>query len=103
MAEALKATKLIFITTQDGLIRDGELIRQMIYSDLDAIIATNKEAFGTEMSSKAVHASLACKVGIPRVHIINGRIDESLITEVFQTKVLGHSFTQTNISKLGAR
>lgn len=89
LAEALKATKLIFITTQDGLIRDGQLIRQMIYSDLDVILASSKEAFGPELSSKALHASLACKVGIPRVHIINGRIDESLITEVFSNEGVG--------------
>jgi amino-acid N-acetyltransferase len=85
----LKAIKLIFITTQDGLVRDGELIRQMIVADLDPILAANKEAFGPEMSSKAIHASLACKAGVPRVHIINGRIDESLLTEVFSNEGVG--------------
>jgi amino-acid N-acetyltransferase len=89
LAEALKAIKLIFITTQDGLVRDGELIRQMIVADLDPILAANKEAFGPEMSSKAIHASLACKAGVPRVHIINGRIDESLLTEVFSNEGVG--------------
>src|SRR5688572_10668789 len=78
LAEALKATKLIYITTQDGLIRDGQFIRQMLVADLDAILALNKNAFEPDMTSKAVHASLACKAGIQRVHIINGRIDESL-------------------------
>lgn len=89
LAEALKATKLIYITTQDGLTRKGELIRQLLVADLDAILATEKEAFGPEMSSKAIHASAACKAGIPRVHIINGRIDESLLTEVFSNEGVG--------------
>jgi amino-acid N-acetyltransferase len=89
LAEALKATKLIFITTQDGLAREGQLIRQMIVADLDPFLAANKEAFGAEMSSKAIHASLACKAGVPRVHIINGRIDESLLTEVFSNEGVG--------------
>jgi amino-acid N-acetyltransferase len=35
VAEALKATKLIFITTQDGILRKGKLIRHMLVADLD--------------------------------------------------------------------
>ena len=89
LAEALKATKLIYITTQDGLIRDGHVIRQMLVADLEAVLATEKEAFGAESVSKAIHASLACKSGVPRVHIINGRIDESLLAEVFSNEGVG--------------
>ena len=89
LAEALKATKLIFITTQDGLFRDGQFIRQMLVADLDTILAKDKNAFDPEISSKAVHASAACKAGIQRVHIINGRIDESLLTEVFSNEGVG--------------
>jgi len=89
LAEALKATKLIYITTQDGLAKDGQLLRQLLVADLDQILAANKEAFGPEMSSKAFHASAACKAGVPRVHIINGRTDESLLAEVFSNEGIG--------------
>jgi amino-acid N-acetyltransferase len=89
LAEALKATKLIYITTQDGLVREGQVIRQILVADLDTILAGNKEAFGPESISKAIHASLACKAGVPRVHIINGRIDESLLAEVFSNEGVG--------------
>jgi amino-acid N-acetyltransferase len=89
LAEALKATKLIYITTQDGLVRDGQVIRQMLVADLDAILATNKDAFDRESISKAIHASQACRAGVPRVHIINGRIDESLLAEVFSNEGVG--------------
>ena len=37
VAEALKAIKLIFITAQDGLIYQGQLIRQMLVADLERI------------------------------------------------------------------
>ena len=89
LAEALKATKLIYITTQDGLVREGQVIRQMLVADLDAILATNKDGFAPESISKAIHASQACKAGVPRVHIINGRIDESLLAEVFSNEGVG--------------
>jgi amino-acid N-acetyltransferase len=89
LGEALKAAKLIYITTEDGLIRDGQFIRQMLVADLESILASNKSAFGPEMTSKAEHACAACKAGVPRVHIINGRIDESLLTEVFSNEGVG--------------
>lgn len=89
LAEGLRAAKLIYITTEDGLIREGHFIRQMIVADLEAILAAQPQAFGSEMSSKASHACAACKAGVSRVHIINGRIDESLLTEVFSNEGVG--------------
>jgi amino-acid N-acetyltransferase len=89
VADALKATKVIFITTADGLIHQGQLIRQMLASDLDHILAQRKQEFVPEMLSKAVHAVAACKAGIPRVHIINGRVDEGLLAEVFSNEGIG--------------
>ena len=89
VADALKATKLLFITTQDGIMRQGRLIRQMLVADLDAILANHKSEIMPEMLSKAIHASAACKAGIQRVHIINGRVDEGLLAEVFSNEGIG--------------
>src|SRR5580765_1764327 len=90
LAESLKATKLIYITTSDGLSHQGQLIRQMLASDLDQILATAKKAeVPPEMLSKAIHAAAACRAGIPRVHIINGRVDEGLLAEVFSNEGIG--------------
>jgi amino-acid N-acetyltransferase len=89
VAEALKATKLIFITTGDGLFYQGHLIRQMLASDLDQILAQKKQEVMPEMLSKAIHAAAACRAGVPRVHIINGRVDEGLLAEVFSNEGIG--------------
>lgn len=89
VADALKATKLIYITTTDGLTCDGEIIRQMLASDLDQILAAKKTEFGPEHLSKAIHAAAACRAGVPRVHIINGRVDEGLLAEVFSNEGIG--------------
>jgi amino-acid N-acetyltransferase len=89
LADALKAIKLIFITTNEGLMRQGQLIRQMLVAELDTILASTKDEILPEMRSKAVHASAACKAGVQRVHIINGRIDESLLAEVFSNEGVG--------------
>src|SRR5436309_2050343 len=89
VAQALGAIKLIYITTQDGLARQGQLIRQMLVADLDAILANHKEEVVPEMLSKATHASAACHAGVQRVHIINGRVDEGLLAEVFSNEGIG--------------
>ena len=89
LAEALKAAKLIFITTADGLMQQGQLIRQMLAGDLDQLLASKKTSFSPEMMSKATHAAAACRAGVPRVHLINGRVDEGLLAEVFSNEGIG--------------
>jgi amino-acid N-acetyltransferase len=89
VAEALKATKLIFITAQDGILVQGRLIRQMLVADLESVIAMQKIDIAPELLSKALHAVTACKSGIPRVHVINGKVDEGLLAEVFSNEGIG--------------
>jgi amino-acid N-acetyltransferase len=89
LAESLKATKLIYITTSDGLFHQGQLIREMPASDLDQILAARKSEIPPETLSKAIHAAAACRAGIPRVHIINGHVDEGLLAEVFSNEGIG--------------
>lgn len=89
LAEALKAAKLIYITTSDGLFQQGQLIRQILASDLDQVLAQKKGEILPEMMSKAIHAAAACRAGVPRIHIINGRVDEGLLAEVFSNEGIG--------------
>lgn len=89
VAEALKATKLIFITAQDGLRRNDQLIRQMLVAELQKYLQPNTTGFAPDMLSKAQHAAAACLAGIQRVHIINGRVDEGLLAEVFSNEGIG--------------
>lgn len=89
VAEALRAIKLIFITIYDGLTRQEQLIRQMAAADLEAMLANPKNDILPDMHSKAVHSAAACKAGVQRVHIINGRVDEGLLAEVFSNEGIG--------------
>ncbi len=89
IAEALDAVKLIFVTSQDGILIGDQLIREMPASQLDAKL--KEAAAGKELNclSKAKHAVRACHGGIPRVHVINGRTNEGLLTEVFSNEGIG--------------
>ena len=89
VAEALKAIKLIFITPADGILVQGRLIRQMLVADLESVLAMQKNDIAPELLSKALHAVTACKGGVPRVHVINGRVEEGLLAEVFSNDGIG--------------
>ena len=89
VAEALKATKLIYITADDGLKFNGLVIRQMLVAELQKLLQQNAAGFAVETLSKAQHAVPACLGGVQRVHIINGRVDEGLLAEVFSNEGIG--------------
>ena len=89
LGEVLKATKLIFITAQDGLRYNDQIIRQMLVVELQKLLLQNSASFAPEMVSKAQHAVSACLAGVQRVHIINGRVDEGLLAEVFSNEGIG--------------
>jgi len=99
VAEALKAAKLMFITTQDGICVGDHVIRQMPVADLESVLAMQKNDIPPEMLSKALHAVAACKAGVPRTHVINGSVEEGLLAEVFTnegvgTLIYGNEFQQ---------
>ncbi len=89
LAEQLKATKLIFVTGSEGIFRGGKLLRQIAVADLKQLLAQNASDFSPDVVSKARFAVSACEAGVPRVHVINGRVDEGLLAEVFSNEGVG--------------
>jgi amino-acid N-acetyltransferase len=89
VALALKAIKLIFITSQDGLRYNGQLIRHIVVTELQRLLQPSSAGFVPEMVSKATYAVAACSAGVPRVHIVNGHEDEALLSEVFSNEGIG--------------
>jgi len=89
VAEALKAAKLMFITTHDGIEVGDHVIRQMPVADLESVLAMQRARVHPQLLSKAVHAVAACKAGVPRVHVLNGSTEEGLLAEVFTNEGVG--------------
>ncbi|MGA2984945.1 MAG: amino-acid N-acetyltransferase [Terriglobia bacterium] len=89
VADALKAIKLIFITAEDGLRHNDQIIRQMQVGDLQKLVQAAGGGFAPDMLSRAQHAAAACAMGVQRVHVINGRDDEGLLAEVFSNEGIG--------------
>src|ERR1700733_6521576 len=57
VAEALKAAKLIFITTHEGLRHNDRVIQHMLVDDLRDLVQSSAGWFSSEMFSKARHAA----------------------------------------------
>ena len=87
LAGALGAVKLIFMTTADGLVVDGARVRRLTVGELTE--ALKRSAVDESLHSKARHAVAACQAGIPRVHVINGHVDDGLLAEVFSNDGIG--------------
>jgi len=68
---------------------NNQLIRQMLVAELQKLLQQNAAGFVPEVLSKAQHAVNACTSGVQRVHIINGRVDEGLLAEVFSNEGIG--------------
>lgn len=89
VAEQLRAVKLIYVTAEPGLVHRGQPIRQMMVSELADLLQKDRDGFAGEHLSKAQHAVRACQAGVPRVHVIDGTLDEGLLGEVFSNHGLG--------------
>jgi amino-acid N-acetyltransferase len=89
VAAQLKAIKLIYVTAEDGVMHRGQLIRQMLVGELSALLQSDSAGFAPAMLSKVHHAVAACTAGVPRVHVINGTLEEGLLGEVFSNHGLG--------------
>src|SRR5690606_1301574 len=67
VAEALHATKVIYLTNQDGLAIDGQLRRDIAVEALREIVEKTPERIAESARSKALHAVKGIASGIPRV------------------------------------
>jgi len=89
IALSLKAIKLIYLTTVDGVIRSGRLQRQVSSEEAEELLKKEREKLAPTCVSKLEQAHRAIKGGVERVHIINGRLDEGLLGEVFSSAGVG--------------
>lgn len=90
LAKALRAIKLIYLNTEGGVRGlDGAIIRQMPVHEAEIFLKRHRTDLAPEIVTKLTHAIRACKDGIERVHIIDGREQEGLLGEVFSNEGIG--------------
>jgi amino-acid N-acetyltransferase len=90
VAEAVQATKVIFLTptaTFDGA--DAWLPRQISISETGELLRKQKGLATVSLLSKLECAARACRQGVARAHLLDGNINEALLTEVFSHEGIG--------------
>lgn len=89
VAESLRATKIIFFTPHLGLEIGGAFQHQIAVKTLREALSSKPEAINEPMRSKAAHAIKAIEAGTPRVHLLDGRMIDGLLTEIFSNEGVG--------------
>jgi len=89
VATALSATKIIYLTPYAGLEIDGEVRREIAVAAIAKLLEDAPDRIAERVRSKATHAVRAILAGTPRVHIVDGRIFDGLLNEIFSNEGVG--------------
>ena len=89
VAEALRAEKLIFLTGGGELPKNGKKPAQLSVEEATDYLKKKKGEISQEIASKLEHGLRACKEGVSRAHILDGREDEALLDELFSSEGVG--------------
>jgi amino-acid N-acetyltransferase len=89
VARALPVVKLIYLTMAEGVRRGNDLVRQLSVEEAETILQTQRAEIVPGVASKLEQAVRATRAGVPRVHIIDGRVEEGLLAEVFSNEGIG--------------
>ncbi|HTZ19667.1 MAG TPA: amino-acid N-acetyltransferase [Opitutaceae bacterium] len=89
LAEALGASKIVFLSAQPGLIVGGEFKREIAVEALRSLLKDHPEQIAEAARSKALHAIKAIETGTTRVHLVDGRVFDGLLNEIFSNEGVG--------------
>lgn len=94
VAKSLGAVKLIYLTNNAGIVikrtDDPEsLIRQLTVDEADALLKRQRHDLNPASVSKLTSSVKAGQGGVPRIHIIDGKVEEGLLGEVFSNEGIG--------------
>jgi amino-acid N-acetyltransferase len=89
VAAALHSSKLIYLSAFDGLVLDGQRIGHLVAPELEEVLKNQKNNLPRGLLSKLEHAAQACRYGVPRVHLLNGNVNEALLSEIFSNGGVG--------------
>lgn len=102
LAISLKASKLIYMLPYPGLTYDGQLRLNADVLEVKKLLDNNPRSIDEQVRSKAICAVKTIERGTPRAHIIDCRIHDGLLTEVFSKVGIGsmiHSNPYSQIRK----
>ena len=89
LGEALGASKVIYLGALAGLEIEGVVKRELPVERLRAVLKDTPALVSPASLSKAQNAVRAIETGVSRVHLVDGRIFDGLINEIFSNEGVG--------------
>jgi amino-acid N-acetyltransferase len=89
VAEALHATKIIYLAPTPGLEIEGDVRHEISVDALRKLLSEHPEQIADTSRSKAAHAVRAIETGTARVHVVDGRVFDGLLNEIFSNEGVG--------------
>jgi amino-acid N-acetyltransferase len=88
-AQALQATKIIYLAPTPGLEIEGNVRHEISVDALRTLLSEHPEQIAETSRSKATHAVRAIESGTARVHVVDGRVFDGLLNEIFSNEGVG--------------
>lgn len=89
LASKLRASKLIFLTTEESIKIDSEPLTSITVNELECLLQTLPEKSTHKLRSKIQYAVKTVNTGTPRAHILDGRLYGALLNETFDKVGIG--------------
>ncbi|MCE9608738.1 MAG: amino-acid N-acetyltransferase [Chthoniobacter sp.] len=89
VAEAMQAMKVLFLSANEGVMVNGEIVGQLSMAEAEEFVKKKRGMIARNLISKLEHGARACRLGVARVHLLDGRHDEALLSEVFSHEGIG--------------
>lgn len=90
VAEAMQATKVIFLAPSSTFAGSQSwLPHQLSIPETLDLLRKQRASASVGLASKLECAARACRQGVPRAHLLDGGINEALLTEIFSHEGFG--------------
>ncbi|MGD9897086.1 MAG: amino-acid N-acetyltransferase [Candidatus Methylacidiphilaceae bacterium] len=89
VAEAIRAVKLIYLSGEVDYAKQSDLARQLSVNEAESFVQRHASTTSPLLLSKLSHSIAACRSGVRRIHLLDIRIDEALLSELFSQVGVG--------------
>lgn len=87
IAGAMGAAKLVFLSDVPGVLASGRLVPEIQARDARRLLDSGEVSGGMRPKVEAALAALGA--GVPRVHLVDGRLRHALLLEIFTDQGVG--------------
>ncbi|MDD4932380.1 MAG: amino-acid N-acetyltransferase [Methylacidiphilaceae bacterium] len=89
IAESVRAVKLIYLSGEINYAKEHDLARQLSVSEAESFVHRHANTASPLLLSKLSHSITACRSGVRRIHLLDIRVDEALLSELFSQVGVG--------------